>query len=87
MLAARLDRLGADERAAAERAAIVGRVFERPAVVAMTPPASRTEIPRHLAALVRKELIRADRSGLSPWETFRFRHMLIRDAAYESLPK
>ena len=87
LLAARLDRLGADERAAAERASIVGRVFEQPAVVAMTPPASRAEIPRHLAALVRKELIRADRSGLSPWETFRFRHMLIRDAAYESLPK
>ena len=87
LLSARLDRLGADERAAAERASIVGRVFEQPAVVAISPPASRAAIPRHLAALVRKELIRADRSGLSPWETFRFRHMLIRDAAYESLPK
>ena len=36
---------------------------------------------------MRKELIRSDRSALTPWETFRFRHMLIRDAAYERLPK
>jgi tetratricopeptide (TPR) repeat protein len=87
LLSARLDRLGSDERAAAERASVVGRVFEQPAVVAMTPSASRSEIPRNLSALVRKELIRPDRSGLTPWETFRFRHVLIRDAAYERLPK
>jgi tetratricopeptide (TPR) repeat protein len=87
LLAARLDRLGAEERAAAERAAVVGRVFEQPAVVALSPAESRDDIPGNLSSLVRKELIRADRSGLTPWETFRFRHMLIRDAAYERLPK
>ena len=87
LLSARLDRLAPDERSAAERASVVGRIFEQPAVVALTPTASRSEIPRNLSALVRKELIRSDRSALTPWETFRFRHMLIRDAAYERLPK
>ena len=62
-------------------------MFEQPAVVALTPTQGRSEIPRNLSALARKELIRADRSALTPWETFRFRHMLIRDAAYERLPK
>jgi len=87
LLSARLDRLAPDERSAAERASVVGRIFEQPAVVAMTPTESRSDIPRNLSALVRKELIRSDRSALTPWETFRFRHMLIRDAAYERLPK
>ena len=40
-----------------------------------------------LAALVRKELIRPDRSRLPGDDAFRFRHLLIRDAAYEALPK
>ena len=87
LLAARLDRLAPDERSAAERASVVGRVFEQPAVVALTPADARSEIPRSLLGLVRKELIRSDRSTLTPWETFRFRHMLIRDAAYARLPK
>jgi len=87
LLSARLDRLDPDERSAAERASVVGRVFEQPAVLALTPAQSRSQIPRNLSALARKELIRSDRSALTPWETFRFRHMLIRDAAYERLPK
>ena len=40
-----------------------------------------------LAALVRKELIRPDRSQLAGEDGFRFRHLLIRDAAYDALPK
>ena len=37
--------------------------------------------------LVRKELIRPDRRRDGSGETYRFRHLLIRDAAYDSLPK
>lgn len=37
--------------------------------------------------LVRKELIRPDRSDFAGEEAFRFRHILIRDAAYEAMPK
>jgi class 3 adenylate cyclase/tetratricopeptide (TPR) repeat protein len=87
LLSARLDRLGSEERAVAERASVVGRVFEQSSVVALSPATNRADVPRNLMALVRKELIRPDRSGLSQGEAFRFRHLLIRDAAYERLPK
>lgn len=38
-------------------------------------------------ALVRKELVRPDRSEFPGDDGFRFAHMLIRDAAYEGIPK
>ena len=38
-------------------------------------------------SLLRKELIRAERPALPGEDAFRFRHALIRDAAYEGLPK
>ncbi len=87
LLAARLDRLAPDERAVAERASVVGRIFDQPSVVAMSPAEGRSKVPGNLIGLVRKELIRPDRSGLAQGDAFRFRHMLIRDAAYEQLPK
>ena len=40
-----------------------------------------------LASLVRRELIRPDPPLLPGEDGFRFRHLLIRDAAYEALPK
>ena len=40
-----------------------------------------------LAGLVRRELIRPDRPQFAGEDAFRFRHLLIRDAAYEALPK
>ena len=36
---------------------------------------------------MRKELIRPDRPHFAGEDAFRFRHLLIRDAAYDSLPK
>jgi class 3 adenylate cyclase/tetratricopeptide (TPR) repeat protein len=87
LLAARIDRLAPDERAVAERASVVGRVFDEPSVLALSPAEGRTDVPGNLLGLVRKELIRPDRSGLAQGDAFRFRHMLIRDAAYERLPK
>ena len=40
-----------------------------------------------LTSLVRKEFIRPDTAQLPGEDAFRFRHLLIRDAAYDSLPK
>ena len=40
-----------------------------------------------LAALVRRELVRPDRPRSRGEDGYRFRHLLIRDAAYEALPK
>ena len=82
LLATRLEQLPSWERIAAERASVIGKEFWRSALL---------EIGGELAALpglVRKELIRPYRSALFPVEdAFRFRHQLIRDAAYDGMPK
>jgi class 3 adenylate cyclase/predicted ATPase len=85
LLAARLDQLGTAERSVLERGAIEGEVFHRGAVQALAPP--ETQVTPLLAALVRKELIRPERALLAGEDGFRFRHLLIRDAAYDALPK
>ena len=70
-----------------ERAAVEGKVFHRNAVVELAPDPIRETVPVQLRALMRKELIRPDRPDLAGDESFRFRHLLIRDAAYGALPK
>jgi class 3 adenylate cyclase/tetratricopeptide (TPR) repeat protein len=85
LLAARLDQLPAPERAALERGAVEGQVFHRGAVAALAP--DDPEVPSRLLGLVRKELVRPSVATLPDEEAFRFRHLLIRDAAYEALPK
>ena len=85
LLSARLDQLEPAERAVLERGAVEGELFHRGAVQALSP--DETQITPRLAVLTRKELIRPDRSQLAGDDGFRFRHLLIRDAAYEALPK
>jgi len=84
LLAARLDRLEQPERSVLERGAVEGEIFHRGAVQALSDDGQVT--PR-LASLVRKELIRPDKPLLRGEDAFRFRHLLIRDAAYDALPK
>jgi len=86
LLAARLDRLTLEERAVLETAAVVGRGFWRGAVRDLAPPGLR-DVGTHLMALARKDLVEADASSLVHEDAFRFRHVLIRDAAYEGTPK
>src|SRR5207248_11646535 len=62
-----------------------GELFHRGAVQALTPEETAV-IPR-LAALVRRDLVRPDRPQLPREEAYRFRHLLIRDAAHDALPK
>ena len=85
LLAARLDQLETAERSVLERGAIEGETFHRGAVQALAP--EETQVTPRLAALVRKELIRPDAPLLAGEDGFRFRHLLIRDAAYDALPK
>jgi class 3 adenylate cyclase/tetratricopeptide (TPR) repeat protein len=87
LLAARLDRLDADERAVAERASVEGKVFHRGAVMRLSPDGERPQVSTRLLALARKELIRPDRASFAGEDAFRFRHLLIRDAAYQGMPK
>jgi class 3 adenylate cyclase/tetratricopeptide (TPR) repeat protein len=83
LLSARLERLAEPERAVVGCAAIEGKVFHHGAVASLFGD----EVGAHLQALVRKELVRPEATDLPGEEAFRFRHLLIRDAAYESMPK
>ncbi|HVN61905.1 MAG TPA: BTAD domain-containing putative transcriptional regulator [Gaiellaceae bacterium] len=87
LLAARLDRLGPAERTLIEHAAIVGTEFEVAALAELTPSALQPSIGAHLNALMRKEFIRPARASRGGGEVHRFRHVLIRDAAYRSIVK
>ena len=84
LLAARLDQLELEERSVLERGAVEGEIFHRGGVQALT---SDGQVTPRLAALVRKGLIRRDKSQLPREEAFRFHHLLLRDAAYDALPK
>jgi class 3 adenylate cyclase/tetratricopeptide (TPR) repeat protein len=85
LLAARLDRLEAPERTVLQGGAVEGELFHRGAVQALVP--EEPKVTPRLAALVRNGLIAADRARIAGEDGFRFRHLLIRDAAYEALPK
>ncbi len=87
LLAERLERLPAEERVLLERGAIEGQVFHRSALAALLESDSTTDVELPLADLVRKDLIRPHAANVKGDEAFRFRHLLIRDAAYERLPK
>jgi predicted ATPase/DNA-binding SARP family transcriptional activator len=86
LLAARLDRLEEDERAVLDVAAVQGKVFHEEAVAALLPSPVSAGVSSALGSAMRKELIRPDRPSLG-FRTYRFRHLLIRDAAYDSVPK
>ncbi len=85
LLAMRLDQLAPAERRVLECGSVEGEIFHRGAVQALGP--EETQVTTRLAALVRRQLIRTDRTQLVGDDGYRFRHLLIRDTAYEALPK
>src|SRR5581483_7898434 len=85
LLAARLDQLDSAEREVLQCGSVEGRVFHRGAVAVLASDAP--SVTGRLTALVRKELVRPDRPQLPGDDAFRFRHLLIRDTAYDALPK
>jgi DNA-binding SARP family transcriptional activator/tetratricopeptide (TPR) repeat protein len=87
LLAARLERLGPGERAALERAAVLGVEFSLPAIAELLPEQARPPLGRHLRALVAKGLVQPRRAGAEAGEDFRFRHILVQQAAYRAVPK
>ena len=82
LVAARLDRLGHDERAVIEHASVVGLRFPESAVHFLSSERAREALPTHFAALDRKQFIHPAESGVDGEAHFRFHHILIRDAAY-----
>ena len=87
LLAARLEGLPRDERALLVLASVEGTQFHRSAICELAPEAPDAFLERSLAALVRRDVIRPDRANFAGDEAYRFRHLLIRDAAYNSLSK
>jgi class 3 adenylate cyclase/tetratricopeptide (TPR) repeat protein len=87
LLSARIDRLAAPERAVLDRAAVVGRIFYWRAVAELSSEAARRQVGAQLLSLARKGFIVPTQSDLPGEDAYRFRHVLIRDAAYEGVPK
>jgi class 3 adenylate cyclase len=85
LLAARLDQLEQAERRVLECGSVEGMLFHRGAVQMLLP--EEAQVTPRLAALVRKELVRPEKAQLPGEDGFLFRHLLIRDAAYDGLPK
>ncbi len=82
LVAARLDRLGRDERAVVEPASVVGLVFAESAIRWLAPEPVTAFLDDHLAALDRKQLVHPTVQADEGEASFRFHHILIRDAAY-----
>jgi class 3 adenylate cyclase/tetratricopeptide (TPR) repeat protein len=87
LIAARLDRLSALERAVLERAAVIGKVFVASSIRSLLREELSGTVDDGIRALLRKDLIRPDRGDLGEEDAYRFRHLLVRDAIYEAMPK
>ncbi len=87
VLAARLDTLPADEKRVAQDAAVVGRIFWD-VLVAHLSGSSRSPTDDLIRRLRVKDLVvQRNPSSLAEASEYGFRHVLIRDVAYDSLPK
>ncbi len=87
VLAARIDALEPGERLVLERASVEGRSFHTAAVVELLPERERRATTATLHSLVRRQLIKPDSADAAGGDAFRFAHALVREAAYEGLPK
>jgi DNA-binding SARP family transcriptional activator len=87
LLVARLQRLGPGASSVLARAAIVGKDFGVQAVRELLPPEARGPLSRNLQTLVSKRLVQHEPSDRRPGEEYSFRHILIQEAAYRSIPK
>jgi hypothetical protein len=88
LLGARLDRLEGQERDALERGAVEGEVFHQAAIVALSEEPARPSVPGELGQLARKDMIRlAAASLVAGGIAYRFKHILVREAAYRGTAK
>lgn len=85
LLGARLERLPGPERAALQRASVVGLAVRVEDVQALTPEADREGVAAAVRSLARMDLLRRERGGGG--SSYSFRHVLLREAAYDALPK
>ena len=87
VIAARLDSLPAESKTTLQRAAVVGKVFWLGALEAMDGVAAR-ELETLLHSLERSEFVRRQRRTSVEGDTeYQFAHVLLRDVAYEQIPR
>ena len=79
---ARIDGLAADERSILEFAAAAGRTARAPAIHALLPELAEELIVQTLEALVERDLLVPQGAG-----AYTFRHIVIREVAYATLPR
>ena len=86
LVAARLDALPRAERALLIDASVVGKVFWEGALRAVSP--DNGDVTRLLEDLERRDLVRREQASMIEGEQqFAFTHVLIRDVAYDLLPR
>jgi class 3 adenylate cyclase len=86
IIAGRLDAVPPAERALVLAASVVGRIFWDGALVRLGSFGDR--LPELLDSLEGRDLIRRESSSrFQGQQQFRFKHMLIRDVAYATLPR
>ena len=81
VIAARIDRLTGDEKRALQVASVIGERFSESQLRTLSG-----DRPLPLGPLRRKGLVRED-DDVSSADRHRFKHLLVRDVAYASLPK
>jgi class 3 adenylate cyclase len=85
IVAARLDALPSAERSVLVDAAVVGRVFWRGALARISP---RPDLSEVLGSLEQRDFVRREAvSRITGEQQFAFKHAVIRDVAYERLPR
>src|SRR2546428_2883630 len=77
---ARLDQLAAEERRLIQLGSVFGRAFRPPGLLALEPTLQRVD--EVIDRLVDKDLLRSTGADI-----FAFRHILIREAAYQTLTR
>lgn len=88
LMSARLERLDAEQLAVLERASVVGQVFGWGEVAALCDDDGlATRTAANLQALMRKQLIRPRHDDPGDDDAFEFAHALVRDTAYQLIPK
>src|SRR5262249_54957731 len=80
------DRLPAEERVVLDCASVQGKVFYESALAAVSEDDLSSIIESSLDSLLQRGLVRPERSSFGG-RGYRFRPILLRDAAYESVPK
>ena len=86
LIAARIDRLPAEDKLLLQRAAVIGRTFWAGAIGHLSPDVE--DVAGAIDDLLQREFVlRESRSTISGERAYRFKHVLIREVAYGGLSK